>query len=110
MKKRTKEMKRPTIAAALIASLFAAPALAASDDFQLAVTFDRAAVETPEGAKAEYVKIHDEVAERCTAEHASFPMGRDFAASICTARTMQKAVNAINSPELTKVHAARTAG
>lgn len=103
-------MKRPLIAAALIASLVAAPALAASDDFQMAVTFDRVTAETPEGAKAEYKKIHEEVAERCAAEHENFRLGKDFANSLCTARTMNKAIRAISIPELTKIHAARTDG
>lgn len=103
-------MKRPLIAAALVASLLTAPALAASDDFQMAVTFDRTAAETPEGASAEYTKIRDEVAKRCAAEHANFQVGQDLATSLCTAQTMSKAISAIDIPALTDVHAARTAG
>ena len=103
-------MKRPLIAAALAASFFAAPALATNDNFQMAVTFDRAAAETPEGAPAEYVKIREEVAKRCAAEHANFQVGQDLAISLCTARTMKKAISAIDIPALTDVHAARTAG
>ena len=37
-------------------------------------------------------------------------LGRDFATTLCTARTMNKVVKTIDSPELTKVHAARKAG
>jgi UrcA family protein len=103
-------MKRPLIAAALVATLFATPALAASDTFEMAVKFDRAAAESPQGASAEYTKIRAEVTERCAAEHENYPVGRDFATAYCTTKTMNKVIQAISSPELTKVHAARTAG
>ena len=103
-------MKRPLIAAALAASLLATPAFAASDNFEMAVNFDRAATESAEGARAEYTSIRQEVSERCAAEHENFSVGRDLATTLCTARTMNKVVKAIDSPELTKVHAARKAG
>ena len=103
-------MKRPLIATALVAAFVAAPALAASNDFQMAVTFDRADAETPEGASVEYRKIRKEVVERCAAEHENFQVGQDLATSLCTAQTMNKAISAINIPALTEVHAARMAG
>jgi UrcA family protein len=103
-------MKRTLIAAALAASLIATPAFAASDNFEMAVKFDRAAIANPEGARAEYTKIREDVSQRCAAEHANFSVGRDFATTLCTARTMNKVVKTIDSPELTKVHAARKAG
>lgn len=103
-------MKRTLIAAALAASLIATPAFAASNNFEMAVTFDRAAAASPEGARAEYKKIREEVSQRCAAEHENFSVGREFATKLCTARTMNVTVKAIGSPELTKVHAARKAG
>ncbi len=103
-------MKRPLIAAALAASLLATPAFAASDQFEMAVKFDRAAAASTEGAQVEYTKIREEVSQRCAAEHENFSVGRDFATTLCTARTMNKVVKAIDSPELSKVHAARKAG
>ena len=103
-------MKRTLIAAALAASLIATPAFAASDNFEMAVKFDRAATESAEGAKAEYTKIRQEVSQRCAAEHEDFSVGRDFVTNLCAARTMNKVVKAIDSLELSKVHAARKAG
>ena len=103
-------MKRPLIAAALVAALLAAPALAASNDFEMAVTFDRANADTPEGASVEYRTIRTQIVERCAAEHENFQVGQDLATSLCTARTLNKVISAINIPALTEVHAARTAG
>ena len=103
-------MKRTLIAAALATSLIATPAFAASDNFEMAVKFDRAATESAEGAQAEYTKIRGEVSQRCAAEHENFSVGRNFVTTLCTARTMNKVVKAIDSPELSKVHAARKAG
>ncbi|MFT5774726.1 UrcA family protein [Hyphomonas sp.] len=102
-------MKRPLITAALVAALLATPAFAASDKFEMAVTFDRAAAESPEGARVEYKKINEEVVERCAAEHADIPVRREFATTLCKNRTMNTVVKSIDSPELTKVHAAKKA-
>lgn len=103
-------MKRTLIATALAASLLATPAFAASDNFEMAVKFDRAAIESPEGARAEYTRIREDVSQRCAAEHEDVSVGRDFVTTLCTARTINKVVKAIDSPELSKVHLARKAG
>jgi UrcA family protein len=103
-------MKRSLIAAALAASLIAAPAFAASDTFNMAISYDRDAATTPEGAKAQYKVIHAQVADRCEAEHSNLQLGQTFAVTICTARTMDKAIKSIDSPQLTQVHAAKKAG
>ena len=103
-------MKRPLIAAAFAASLLATPAFAASDNFEMAVNFDRTAIESPEGARAEYTKIREDVSQRCAAEHEDVSIGRNFVTTLCTARTMNKVVKAIDSPELSKVHSAKKAG
>jgi UrcA family protein len=108
-KKDTIEMKRSLIAAALAASLVAAPAFAASDTFEMPVSYDRDALTTPEGAKAQYQIIRRQVAARCATENADMAIGHTFANTICTARTMDKAVKSIDSPQLTQVHAARKA-
>ena len=102
-------MKRSLIAAALAASLIAAPAFAASDTFDMAISYDRDAAATPEGAKAQYKVIHAQVADRCEAEHSDMQIGQTFAVTICTVRTMDKTIKSINSPQLTQVHAARKA-
>ena len=103
-------MKRTLIAAALAASLITAPAFAASDTFDMAISYDRDAVATPEGAKAQYKVIHAQIEDRCEAEHSDLQLGQKFAVTICTVRTMDKAINSIASPQLTQVHAARKAG
>ncbi|MBU1288191.1 MAG: UrcA family protein [Alphaproteobacteria bacterium] len=102
-------MKRSLIAAALAATLIAAPAFAASDTFEMPISYDRDAVATPEGAKAQYQIIRSQVAERCATENADMAIGHTFANTICTTRTMDKAVKSIDSPQLTQVHAARKA-
>ncbi|KCZ92680.1 UrcA family protein [Hyphomonas johnsonii] len=102
-------MKRPLVAAAVAASLFAMPALATSTNFEVAVDFNRAAMDTPAGAQAEYQHIREEISKRCATEHVNFPAGGELATKLCTARTLNKAVKAIDHAGLTEVHAARTA-
>lgn len=102
-------MKRTLIAAALAASLITAPAFAASDTFDMAISYDRDAAATSEGAKAQYQVIHAQVVDRCEAEHSDLKIGQTFAVSICTTRTMDKAIKSINSQQLTQVHTARNA-
>ena len=103
-------MKRSLIAAALAASLIAAPAFASSDTFEMPISFDRDAISTPEGAKAEYQIIRAQVTESCESEHADMEIGHAFAVKICTSRMMDKAVRSIDSTQLSKVHAGRKAG
>lgn len=103
-------MKRTLIAAALAASLITAPAFASITTFDMPISFDRDAISTPEGAKAEYQTIRAQVTERCELEHADIEIGHAFAVKICTARMMDKAVRSIDSPQLTQVHAVRKAG
>lgn len=101
-------MKRPLIAAALVLTAFAAPAFAATGDFKMDVKFSRANLATVEGASAEYVKIRDQVAERCSSEHpvtgSRLNIGRKLQVETCTERTLAAAVRDIADPNLTAVH------
>jgi len=103
-------MKRTLLAAALAVSTLAAPAFAATGDFKMDVNFSRANLATAEGASAEYAKIRDQVAERCSAEHSvtgsRLSFGREIQVSACTERTLSSAVRDIDNANLTAAHKA----
>lgn len=105
-------MKRLAITAAA-AAILAAPAFAATQDFKFELSYNAAALETSQTAAAEYDRIAEQVAERCTSEHTHSRMGRIYethAARICMTRTMDRAVRQIGHAQLSEIHADRRSG
>lgn len=100
-------MYRPLIAAALALSTLAAPAFAATSTFRMEVEYSKANLATETGAAAEYVRIRDQVAERCEAELAEVKYGQQIAIRACNERTLTNTVRAIGNANLTEVHANR---
>ena len=93
--------------AATVFSLAAAPAFAGStDSFQMSIDVDRAGLETPEGAQQEFIKIREDIHERCTAESQDWNFATRYAVTFCESRTLKSAVNAIDDPNLTAVYKA----
>ncbi|MFN4184171.1 MAG: UrcA family protein [Hyphomonas sp.] len=98
-------MKRFIIAAALAAATLSAPAFAASDTFKMEVSYSGKNLSSRSGAEAEYQYIRNQVADRCTAEHAEMRFVGGYAQAYCVRKTMDRAVNSIGNPLLTEVHA-----
>lgn len=101
-------MIRPIMGAAAALTLAALPAFAASDKFEMKLTYDRAALDTPAGAVQEYDVVAGEVHDRCVAESADIPFSQAFAVRYCETRTMDSAVRTINHPNFAAVHEAAT--
>ncbi len=99
-------MIRPILAAAAL-SVAALPAFAGmTEPFEMQVNIDRAALETTEGAKQEFVKLKQDVHDRCIAESGDWMFDTRYAVSFCETRTLQSAVKAINDPNLTATYKA----
>ena len=105
-------MKRFIIAATLAATVFAGPALAASNSFQLDVDYSAKKLSTEAGAEAEYAHIREVVEKRCAAENANqrltgTRLAGSSAKAFCIRTTMDSAIRSINNEQLNKVHAER---
>ncbi len=100
-------MKRFIIAAALAATAFAGPALAASDTFEMDVNYSAKKLSTAAGAQAEYEHIRKQVEDRCAAENANIRLAGAYAETFCVRKTMDSAIRSIDSQQLSKVHAER---
>lgn len=99
-------MFRTIATLAVAAGIAASPAFAASDDFELAIEFDRANFATPAGAAVEYERISDEVKDQCKEDVVYKGVRRVINIAQCEKETMQKVVIAINDANLTAVHTA----
>jgi UrcA family protein len=99
-------MIRPILGAAAALTFAALPAFAASDKFEMELSYSRAALDTPAGAVREYDQIAGDIHDRCVAENAGIPFSPSFAVRYCETRTMTSAVRAINHPNFTAVHEA----
>ena len=101
-------MIRPILGAAAALAITALPAFAATDKFEMKLTYDRAALDTPTGAVQQYDLVAGEVHDRCIAESAGIPFPQALALRYCETRTMDSAVRTINHPNFTAVHEAAT--
>jgi UrcA family protein len=107
-------IKRLTLTALATAAI-AAPAVAASTKtFDLELVYPKKAFETVEGAEKAYVEIVEQVEAACIAERRK---DRSFGIRLswrkqdgCEARTLDAAVQTIDHPRLTAIHAARAEG
>lgn len=100
-------MKRFIIAAALAATTVTAPAFAASDKFEMDVTYSSKKLSTTAGAEAEYEHIRKQIEDRCVAENSGLRVPRAYVEAFCVRKTMDSAVRSINSELLTQIHAER---
>ncbi|MCA8899843.1 MAG: UrcA family protein [Hyphomonas sp.] len=96
----TRSLIRPLAAIALAASA-CAPAFAASEPFRMEVQYDRTALETQDGADAQYKRVKAQVTERCTTESDIFMYGKDYAISFCEKKTMTSVAHTIDHPNFT---------
>jgi UrcA family protein len=95
------------ILAATALSIAAMPALASTtDQFEMNVNIDRSTLQTTEGAQQEFVKLKQDVHERCVAETSDWAFASSYAVSFCESRTLKSAVTTINEPALTAVYEA----
>ena len=100
-------MIRPILGAAAAVAFATLPAFAASTEtFEMRVDIDRAALDTPAGAEQEFRKISEDVHERCSAEHAQWPLSTTYAVRFCETRTLKSAIETIDNPNLTAVYTA----
>ena len=101
-------MKRPLTLTLVAAALLAGPAIAGTsqtEDFDLKVSFDRAALDDEAALSGEYDRIRTQVAERCEAENASFnPVRKMIAVRNCVYEAMENTVQKINHDGLTAHH------
>ncbi|HPE49003.1 MAG TPA: UrcA family protein [Hyphomonas sp.] len=98
-------MIRPLIAAALAIGI-TAPAFAASDQFRMKIDYNRAALDAPATAQAEYDRIKSDVTERCAKEQADIGLATPIAIRFCEKRTMDRVDLAIDHPAFTALHRA----
>lgn len=97
-------MIRPILAAAAF-SVAVMPAFAASSDqFDMEVDVDRAALTTIEGAELQFTKLQNEVHDRCVIESKEWRLASSYAVNFCDSRTLKSAVTAVNDPNLTAVY------
>ena len=107
-------IKRLTLTALATAAI-AVPALAASaKTFEVELAYPENAFETVEGAERAYGQIVEQVEAACIAERRK---DRSFGIRLswrnqdgCEARTLDAAVQTIDHPRLTAIHAARAEG
>ncbi|WP_370170594.1 MULTISPECIES: UrcA family protein [Hyphomonas] len=97
-------MIRIFTALAVAASVAAAPAFAASDEFKMEIDVNRTQLETVVGAQEEYDRIRDEVNARCDAEHAAYKFAKDLVVRKCERQMMKKVVAYVDHDTFTNVH------
>lgn len=96
-------MIRTTLAASAACLMLATPATAATA-FEFEFSFDKARVQTEDGARA----VHEELSARIARECKTRPGSRRLADLVmernCHERTLQEAVSRIGSAALDRVH------
>ncbi|MCG8442015.1 MAG: UrcA family protein [Caulobacterales bacterium] len=95
----------PIIASAALAAIAAVPALA-DDKAAPTVTVDLAGVETVDGAREIYRKLHRDAERACrTSRFARVSLREEMAARQCTQEIVEKAIEKAQRPLLTALHA-----